>query len=66
MKKEYNNAVDYYKRAIEADPDNPLFRMNVAITLYLQGKLSEAEDEYNKVIETDNDYKDYLDIFEKK
>ncbi len=66
MKRQFDQAISYYNRALTVEPDNLLFRLNLAITMYLQGKLSEAQSEYKKIIEKDKDYKGMLEFLEQK
>ena len=66
MKRQYNQAMEYYNRALASEPDSPLFNLNIAITLYLQGKLNEAKGEYEKVIKKDNDYEGMLEFLKRE
>ncbi len=57
---EYEKALRLYYRAAEQNPADAGIRLNIAITLYLQGRRSEAQDEYDRVIEMDKAFKDLL------
>ncbi|MFC1556439.1 tetratricopeptide repeat protein [candidate division KSB1 bacterium] len=57
---QYEEALQYFYRASELLPNDAGIRLNIAITLYLQGRRTEAEDEYDRVIEMDRRFKDLL------
>ena len=50
-KKEYDLAIECYKRAIELKPDNPGAYNNWGMALKDRGKTDEAEEKFNKARE---------------
>ncbi|MFC1555677.1 tetratricopeptide repeat protein [candidate division KSB1 bacterium] len=57
---QYEEALQHYYRASELLPNDAGIRLNIAITLYLQGRRSEAEQEYDRAVEMDRTFKDLL------
>jgi serine/threonine-protein kinase len=47
----YPEAAQAFRRVLAQEPGNPVYGLNLADTLLLQGKKSEAEDLYRRVIE---------------
>jgi tetratricopeptide (TPR) repeat protein len=52
----YDEAIDAYLTAIQADPDDPDFRNNIGVCLCLQGRHGEAAAAFRKAIELSEDY----------
>lgn len=63
---DYDHALDYYNRASELLPTDAGIRLNIAITLYLQGRRAEAEAEYDRVVDMDRTFKDLLKFLKRK
>lgn len=49
----YDKALAQYDRALEGVPDHPGYKLNVAITHFLQGKKLQARREYEEVVSLD-------------
>ncbi len=56
----YDQAMQFFQRAAELLPNDGGIRLNIAITLFLQNKRTEAEEEYGKAIELDKAFKDLI------
>ncbi|MEA1895075.1 MAG: tetratricopeptide repeat protein, partial [Euryarchaeota archaeon] len=56
FKREYNEAIEYYKEAIRIDPDDAAARNNLGNLLKDQGRYDEAEKEYREAIRIDPNY----------
>lgn len=52
-KGEYEEALALYREALRLRPEDAGFRMNIALTYYLQNKRAEAEAEYKRALELD-------------
>jgi tetratricopeptide (TPR) repeat protein len=63
-RRNYQQALEYYREALSQRPNDAGIRMNVAITYYLLGRRAEAEEEYENAVELDENYEGMLDIFE--
>ena len=63
--RDYDNALDYYRRAMDQLPAEAGIRLNIAITYYLQGARSEAEAEYEAVKDLDQDFEGLLEFLER-
>jgi len=63
---EYEDALQQYYRASELLPNDAGIRLNIAITLYLQGRRSEAFEEYDRVIQMDKTFKDLLKFLKRE
>lgn len=52
-KSQLKEAESEFKKAIEADSNNPDFHNNLGVTYFRQGRIQEAQKEYKKAIELD-------------
>ncbi|MCP4725691.1 MAG: tetratricopeptide repeat protein [bacterium] len=59
-KAQYDRALEFFRRAAELLPVDAGIRVNIAITLYMQGNRTGAEEEYGEAVELDKRYKDLL------
>jgi superkiller protein 3 len=53
---EYRNANDYYKLAIELDPESSLIYTRLGLLLYAQGETELAMDAWRTAIDLDPNY----------
>jgi len=58
-KRQYEQALNYYNRALKQLPTDAGIRMNIALTYILMGRRGEAQEEFQKVLEMDDSY-EYL------
>ena len=56
----YEDGLVFFNRAAELMTDNAGVRLNIAITLYLMGRRTEAGEEYQRAVEMDNTLRDLL------
>ena len=57
-----NLAMTFFRRAAAASPLDAGIRLNITITLYVQGSRSLAEEEYYEVIQMDSSFRGVLDF----
>jgi hypothetical protein len=62
--REYDAALDYYRRALQFMPGEAGIRLNIAITYYLQGARAEAETEYEAAKDMNQDMEGLLKFLE--
>lgn len=62
----YEKALAWYHRALDLDPQNAGFQLNIALTYYLQGKRIEAENAYERVLELDRRYEEEFGFLRRK
>ena len=60
----YQEALDLYNNAIAIDPNNAGYHINVAIACHLLGRKSDAQNAYQRAIELDSSYRNYLNVLE--
>jgi hypothetical protein len=56
--KEYDKAIDYYRRAIELKPDEPLYHESIAAIYMLKGRVDQALYHFQKIEEIQKGEKD--------
>lgn len=64
-RREYDKAIDFYRKALSQLPNDAGIRLNVAITYFLMGRGNEAMEEYKNAVKLDHEYEGMLDIFKK-
>ena len=62
--KRYEEAYDLFEQAVGLAPERAGMRLNMAITLYLLGRRQEAAAVYGQVLELDEHYDGFLDLFD--
>ena len=64
--KQYDNAIDAYKKALEIAPKSPIANYNLAIALYRDKKWDQAENYFEAAIANTNDKKMEADAWYNK
>ena len=64
FERDYDTALNQYRRALEYLPNEAGIRLNIAITYYLQGARTEAESEYEAAKDLDRDLEGLLKFLE--
>ena len=61
-RRRYDEALDLYNRALELNPRDAGFRINLALTYHLQGRGDDAEQVYREAVSINRDFAGVLDF----
>ena len=61
-RRRYDEALELYNKALELNPNDAGFRINIALAYHLQGRAEDAEQAYRLAIDTNSDFAGALDF----
>ncbi len=61
-RRRYEEAIELFGKALELNPNDAGFRINIALTYHLQGRAADAEQAYQLAVDSNSDFAGVLDF----